>query len=128
MCVLGLGKLGVLGLGELSILWAHPWLLSLHIAIPIFLVLFLILANGAMWSPQKFFQSLLRSHHHIGDHCYLGWCFCFDGGAGVGAGVEGIGQSFLALNRFSGADTELDLGVPCLTGALGMSSTAGELE
>ena len=49
-------------------------------------------------------------------------------GAGVGAGVGGIGQSFLASNRFSGADPELGQGVPCLTGVLGMFSSGGGLE
>ena len=45
--------------------------------------------------------------------------------ADVGTGVGGIGQSFLVSNRFSDADPTLDQGVPCLTGALGMSSSGG---
>ena len=49
-------------------------------------------------------------------------------GAGVGAGEGGIGQSFLASNRFSGADPELGQGVPCLTRALGMSLSGVGLE
>ena len=49
-------------------------------------------------------------------------------GAGVGAGVGGIGQCLLASNRFSGVDSELGQGVPCLTGALGMSSSGTGLE
>ena len=49
-------------------------------------------------------------------------------GAGVGARVGGISQSFLASNRFSGAYPELGQGVSCLTGALGMSSSGGGLE
>ena len=36
--------------GGLSILGAHCWLV-LHITIPVLSMLFLILANGAMWSP-----------------------------------------------------------------------------
>ena len=49
-------------------------------------------------------------------------------GAGVDVGVGGICQSFLASNRFSKADPVLDQGVPCLTGALGISSSGGGLE
>ena len=48
-------------------------------------------------------------------------------GAGVGTGVGGIGQSFLVLNRFSDAEPALGQGVPCLTGALGISSSGGGL-
>ena len=48
-------------------------------------------------------------------------------GAGVGTGVGGIIQSFLVSNRFSEADPVLGQGVPCLTGALGMSSSGGGL-
>ena len=36
------------GAGALSSLWAHPWLLSLHIAIPIFFMFFPIFTDGAM--------------------------------------------------------------------------------
>ena len=43
--------------------------------------------------------------------------------AGMGTTVGGIGQSFLVSNRFSEADPTLGQGVPCLTGALGMSSS-----
>ena len=49
-------------------------------------------------------------------------------GAGVGTGVGRIGQSFLVSNNFSVADPALGKGVPCLTGALGMSSSGGGLE
>ena len=49
-------------------------------------------------------------------------------GVGVGTGVGGMGQSFLVSNRFCEADPVLDQGVPCLTGALGMSSSGGGLE
>ena len=49
-------------------------------------------------------------------------------GAGSGAGVGGIGQSFLASNRFSGANPVLGQGVPCLTWALDMSLSGGRLE
>ena len=52
----------------------------------------------------------------------------FTVGAGVGVGVGGIGQSFLVSNKFSEADPMLGQGVPCLTGALGMSSGGGGLE
>ena len=48
-------------------------------------------------------------------------------GAGVGAGAGGIGKSFLVSNRFSEADPALGQGVPCLTGALGKSSSVGRL-
>ena len=46
----------------------------------------------------------------------------------VGAGVWGIGQSFVVSNKFSEADPVLGQGVSCLTGALGMSSSGGGLE
>ena len=46
----------------------------------------------------------------------------------MGTGVGGIGQSFLVSNRFSEADPVLGQGVPCLTVALGMSSSGGGLE
>ena len=46
----------------------------------------------------------------------------------VGAGVGGIGQSFLVLNKFSEADSVLGQGMSCLTGALGIASSGGELE
>ena len=48
-------------------------------------------------------------------------------GAGVGTGVGEIGQSFLVSNRFSEADPALGQGVPCQTGALGISSSGGGL-
>ena len=48
-------------------------------------------------------------------------------GVGVGTGVGGIGQSFLVWNQFSDADPALGQGVPCLTGALGISSSGGGL-
>ena len=51
----------------------------------------------------------------------------FTVGAGVGAGVGGIGQLFLVSNKFSEADPVLGQGVPCLTGALGISSSGGGL-
>ena len=46
----------------------------------------------------------------------------------MGTGVGGISQSFLISNRFSEADPALNLGVPCLTGAVGMSSSGQGLE
>ena len=48
--------------------------------------------------------------------------------AGVGTGVGGIDQSFLVSNKFSSTDPTFGQGVPCLTGALGMSSSGGGLE
>ena len=52
----------------------------------------------------------------------------FTVGASVGVGVGGIGQSFLILNKFLGADLVFGQGEPCLTGVLGMSSIGGGLE
>ena len=49
-------------------------------------------------------------------------------GVAVGAEVGEIGQSFLASNRFSGANPELGQGVPCLIRTVGMSSGGGGLE
>ena len=46
----------------------------------------------------------------------------------VGAGVGGIGQSFLVSNKFLEADPVQGQGVPCLTWALAMSSNGGGLE
>ena len=48
-------------------------------------------------------------------------------GAGVGTGEGGISQSFLVSNRFSDANPALGQGAPCLTGALGISSSNGGL-
>ena len=58
------------------------------------------------------------------------WCGAsvFTVGAGVGAGVGGIGQSFLISNKFLDADPVLGQGVFCLTGAFDMSSSGGGLE
>ena len=47
-------------------------------------------------------------------------------GADVGTWAGGIGQSFLVSNRFSEVDPALGQGVPCLTGALVISSKGGE--
>ena len=52
----------------------------------------------------------------------------FTVGAGVGARVGGIDQSFLISNRFSDADHELGQGVLYLSGALGISSSGGGLD
>ena len=49
-------------------------------------------------------------------------------GAGVGAGVGGIGQSFLISNRFSEADPVLGQEVLALARTLGMSTSGGGLE
>ena len=64
----------------------------------------------------------------MGDCCYLGWGFCLIVGAGAGAGVGRICQSFLVSKRFSEAGPVLGQGVPCLTRALGMSFSGGGLE
>ena len=45
----------------------------------------------------------------------------------MGTGVGGIGQAFLVSNRFFDADPALGQRVPCLTGALGISSSGGGL-
>ena len=49
-------------------------------------------------------------------------------GTGVGTEVEGIDQSFLVSNKFSEADPALGQVVPCLTGALRMSSSGRGLK
>ena len=78
-----------------------------------------------------------RPHEHFSVTCFgvtITWGIAatlhgasvFTVGGGVGAGVEGIGQSFLVSNRFSEADPALGQGVTCLTGALGMSSSGQE--
>ena len=77
-------------------------------------------------------------HEHFSVTCFgitmalgiagiLGCSFVLMVGAVVGTGVGEIGQSFLVLNRFSDADPALGQGVPCLTGAVGMSSSGGGL-
>ena len=88
-------------------------------------MLFFIVTNGAMQSPSAILSSLSGGKHHLRDSCYLRWCSVFMVGTDVGAGVGGIGQSFLVSNRFSEVDPALGQGVPCLTGALGMSSKGG---
>ena len=52
----------------------------------------------------------------------------FTVGADVGVGVGGIAQSFLVSNRFLEVDPVLSQGIPCLTVALGISSSGGRLE
>ena len=64
----------------------------------------------------------------MGDCCNSGWFFCFDGGDRCGNWSRGNLPAFLVLNRFSEADPALGQGVPCLTGALGMSFSGGRLE
>ena len=49
-------------------------------------------------------------------------------GVDVAAGIGGIGQSFLVSNRVSGVGPELDQGVLCLGGTLGISSNGGGLD
>ena len=95
----------------------------MHIAVPVLFMFFLILANGPMWFLCALFCNLLKHHYGTGDCCNLGGFSILMVGVGVGAGVGGIGQSFLVSNRFSEADPALGQGIPCLTGALGMSST-----
>ena len=91
-------------------------------------MLFLILANGQC-SPHEYFSVA----------CFgitLAWQIAATWGGssvsmvgmGGGTGAGGIGQSFLVLNKFSEADPALGQGVPCLTGALGMSSSGGGLD
>ena len=71
---------------------------------------------------------------------WLVWAFSWCGGiaailgcsvlmveVGVGTGVVGIDQSFLVSNRISEADPALGQGVPCLIGALGISSSGGRM-
>ena len=48
-------------------------------------------------------------------------------GLGLGTGVGGIDESFLVSNRFYDGKLVLGQGVPCLTGALGISSSCGGL-
>ena len=54
-----------------------------------------------------------------------GGAYVFMIGANVGTGAGEIGQSFWVSNRFSEFEYALGQGVPCLTGALGMSSKGG---
>ena len=64
----------------------------------------------------------------MGECCNLGGSSVLKLGAGVGIRAEGIGQSLLVSNGFSEAGPTLGQGVPCLTGALGMSSSGGGLD
>ena len=64
----------------------------------------------------------------MGDCCNLGGSSVLMVGAGVGIGIGGMDQSFMVSNKFSEVDPALKQGVPCLTGALGMSSSGGGLE
>ena len=63
----------------------------------------------------------------LGSTAVLGCSSVLMLGTVVGTGVKGIGQSFLVSKRFSEADPLLGQGVPCLIGALRMSSSGGGL-
>ena len=73
----------------------------------------------------QFFAACLGASITLRIAATWGSASVFTVGADVGTGVGGIGQSFLVLNRFSEVDPALGQGVPCLTGALGMSSKGG---
>ena len=114
-------------LGVLSGLWIlMSWLFLLPVNIPIFLMFLFILANGAMWSHVYFSATCFGITIAWGIAATWGGASVFT--VGVGADVAGIGQSFLALNKFLEADPVLGQGVPSLTGALGMSSSGGVLQ
>ena len=83
-------------------------------------MLFFIFANGAMHSPCTIICSLSGVIIALGIAATWGGVSVFTVGTDVGAGVGGIGQSFLVSNRFSEVDPALGQGVPCLAGALGM--------
>ena len=83
--------------GALSILRAYPWLLSLHIAIPIFFMLSSFLQIGQCSPHEQPSAACPRSHHCMGDHCYLGQCFCFDGGSRCGDWSRGNQPIFPGL-------------------------------
>ena len=84
------------------------------VAIPIFLMFLFILANGAMQSPCIFSATCLGMTIAWGIATTCSGASVFI--VGVGAGVEGMGQTSLALNKFSEADPVLGQGVASLTG------------
>ena len=89
-----------------------------------------VLLHFCKWSnavPTSIFLWLVCHGHGMGDCCKFGLFFCFDGGLGLGTGVGGIDESFLVSNRFYDGKLVLGQGVPCLTGALGISSSCGGL-
>ena len=87
-------------LGVLSVLWMVSFgLISLPVMVPIFLAFFLFFyTDGAMQSPWTFFTTCLGITIAQGITAVWGGTSVFT----VGAGVGGIGQSFLALNKLLG--------------------------
>ena len=73
----------------------------------------------------QFFAACLGATITLGIDAAWGCASVFMVGTDVGAGVGGIGQSFIVSHRFSEVDPAWDQGVPCLTGTLGMSSKEG---
>ena len=104
LSALQLGALNVLWLGVLDVLWLGalliPCLFLLHFTVPIFLVFFLILAVGTMWSPRAFLCNLFGITITWGIVATWGRASVFSVGAGVGVGEWGIGQSFPVSNRY----------------------------
>ena len=71
--------------------------------------------------PQvQFFAACLGVTITLGIAATWGGGSVFMVGTDVGAGVGGIGQSFLVSNRFSGVDPALGQEVPCLTADWGL--------
>ena len=73
----------------------------------------------------QFFAPFLWVTITLGIDATWGGASVFMVGADVGTGVGGIGQSFLVSKRFCEVEPALGQGVPCLIGALGMSSKGG---
>ena len=73
-------------------------------------------------TPLAFFWLVWALSWH-GELLQLGCSSVLMVGVGVGTGEGRIGQSFHVLNKFSDAKPALGQGVPCLTGALGISSS-----
>ena len=112
--------------GVLSVLWMVIFgLISLPVALPIILAFFLFFMQMGQCSPHEHFSTTC-----LGITITQGIAAVWGGTSvfTVGAGVGGIGQSFLALNRFSEAEPVLGQWVSCLTGAFDMSSSGGGLE
>ena len=103
-------------------------LVALSVIVPIFLMFFFILANGAMQFPWTFLSNLLGITITWGITATWGGASVFTLDADVGVGEGGIGQSFLLLNRFSEADHVLGQVITCLTRALGISSSDAGLD
>ena len=111
----------------LKVLGVHPWLIF-QITIPVlFSILFFNFAYGQCGPQEHFSVACLGITMAWVIAAILGGSFVLMVGAGVEAGVGGVGQLFLVSNRFSEAYPALGQGVPCLTGALGTSSSGGGL-